>query len=176
MGPPTLAMPLWAIDQFHVADPGEEPDLTGDLEGVGLKRTEGLQKYIQALKSELQNLSTEKVYTFCFWGVSQFADAINWEVKMPGFKVDASRLCGKPPVHVALYELPGVKPGDKDRRHLISRKRYCFKVAVWNVLKPFEEAEVSSFGSHDSVKRNNAEIRRKGRRMMNLGSARWLTK
>lgn len=142
--PPTFAMPLWAIDQFDVANPGEEPDLRGDLEGRGLKRTNGLTKYIQALKAELECLSTEKVYTFCFWGVSRFTDAIHWEVQMSGFKLDAAQLCGQPPVYVTLYEMPGVKADDSDRRHLVSRKRYYFKVAMWNSSKPFEEAEVRS--------------------------------
>merc|ERR1719235_2232740 len=142
--PPTFAMPLWAIDQFHVADPGQEPDITGDLDGVGVKRTSGLRQYIQALKQELENISTEKVYTFCFWGVSQFADAIHWEIKMAGFKLDASVLCGKPPVYVVMYEMPSVKPDDEDRRHLPSRKNYYLKVAVWNADKPYEEEEVRS--------------------------------
>merc|ERR1712151_511154 len=68
--PPTFAMPMWAVDQFHVTNPGEEPDLTGDLAGIGLRRTDGLNKFIKELKAQLANLSTEKVYTFCFWGIS----------------------------------------------------------------------------------------------------------
>lgn len=164
--PPTLVFPLWAIDQFHVANPGEEPDLSGDLEGIGTRRTSGLANYIQALKSELSNISTEKVYTFCLWGISTFFDAIHWEAKFAGFKFDPSQLCGNPPVYLAMYSLPGVNPGDSDRRHLISRKEYIFKVAIWNVSKPYDEAEVKSMvevGNQAEVAESEMKLKAKSR-------------
>jgi len=164
--PPTFAMPLWALDQFHVSDPGGEPDLTGDLEGIGLRRTAGLRQYIQALKAELNNPSTEKVYTFCFWGVSQFADAIHWEMRMSGFKMDAASLCGKPPVYVVLYTLPGVQRDDTDRRHLPSRKSYYWKVACWNASKPYDEDEVRAMETRDSARTGSTSVTERGSRTL----------
>merc|ERR1719261_780024 len=38
---PTFVMPIWAFDQYEVSDPGKEPDLTGNFERVGRKRTDG---------------------------------------------------------------------------------------------------------------------------------------
>eukprot|EP00438_Fugacium_kawagutii_P015837 Skav230429 [mRNA] locus=scaffold1601:105166:106749:+ [translate_table: standard] len=35
--PPTFAMPLYAFDQFEVSRKGTEPDLSGDLESVGMR-------------------------------------------------------------------------------------------------------------------------------------------
>mmetsp|Transcript_52964 Transcript_52964/g.119072 ORF Transcript_52964/g.119072 Transcript_52964/m.119072 type:complete len:439 (+) Transcript_52964:157-1473(+) len=152
--PPTFAMPLWAIDQFHVAYPGEEwPDVTGNLEGLGCRRTDGLKAYIAALKDTLANLSCDNLYTFCFWGVSRFADAVHWEVRglWPGVRLDACKLCGCPPVYIALYELPRQEGDQADKRHLVSRKRYYFKVAMWSTIAAVDEDVVRKLvGSNGS--------------------------
>mmetsp|Transcript_101981 Transcript_101981/g.263595 ORF Transcript_101981/g.263595 Transcript_101981/m.263595 type:complete len:391 (-) Transcript_101981:252-1424(-) len=132
--PPTFAMPLWAIDQFHVAEDGEEPDLTADFTGIGHKRTGGVNRYIEAMRTMLDSLSCDKVYTFCFWGISQFVDGHNWEFRSKFFTMDANKLCGAPPVYVVAYELEA----HPDLRHLVSRKSYYFKVALWSALKPPE--------------------------------------
>mmetsp|Transcript_53160 Transcript_53160/g.134860 ORF Transcript_53160/g.134860 Transcript_53160/m.134860 type:complete len:354 (+) Transcript_53160:63-1124(+) len=139
---PAFVMPLWAFDQFHVAELGNEPPLTGNLNGLGLSRAEdGVSKYINAMKAVIANFSTDKVYTFCFWGISQFLDIFKWEVVggiMPGLKMDFNKLCGSPPVYFTIYELPGVDEQAKDQRHLASRKRQYFRAAVWSMLKPPE--------------------------------------
>merc|ERR1719203_438533 len=49
--PPTFALPLWAMDQFHIAEPGAEPDMTGDLANYGMKRTDGLKAYIAGMRN-----------------------------------------------------------------------------------------------------------------------------
>jgi len=137
--PPAFVMPLWAFDQFHEAEPGREPPLTADLSGVGLCRAEGVSKYITALKATINSFSTDKVYTFCFWGVSKFLDIMKWEVVgglLPGVKLDFNKLCGSPPVYLTIYELPGVSEQDKNQRHLASRKKQYFRAAVWSELKP----------------------------------------
>lgn len=136
---PAFVMPLWAFDQFHVAEVGQEPSLTGDLTGVGMTRAGegGVSKYVAALKSTIEAFCTNKVYTFCFWGVSKFLDIIKWEVVggiMPGIKLDFNRLCGSPPVYITLYEL--LDDEGKDKRHLASRKRQYFRCAAWSALRP----------------------------------------
>jgi len=141
---PAFMMPLWAFDQFEVSEAGKEPDLASDLEGRGMRRTEGVSQYISAVKATINNFSTDKVYTFCFWGVSQFLDCMQWEVTggvLPGVRLDFNKLCGQPPIYMSMYELSGVNEQDArkwgaDRRHLSSRKRYYLRVAVWSALRP----------------------------------------
>jgi hypothetical protein len=41
--PSTFVMPLWAFDQFVVSEVGEEPEITGDLSNVGMRRSDGLK-------------------------------------------------------------------------------------------------------------------------------------
>merc|ERR1719336_107037 len=62
MEKPAFVMPLWAFDQFHVADVGQEPSLLGDLDGVGMKRADGVTNYISALRSVMGGFSADKVY------------------------------------------------------------------------------------------------------------------
>lgn len=136
--PPTFAMPLWAIDQFHVARAGEEPDITGNLDCLGVRRTDGLTDYIRLLQTTMDNLDCDNVYTFCVWGVSRFVDVIKWELcgLMPGFRLGINNLCHRPPINVCMYELPGVDKDSSDKRHLVSRKQYLLKVALWSALQP----------------------------------------
>jgi len=135
---PAFVMPLWAFDQFHVAEPGQEPALTEDLQHLGVKRADGVSNYISNMQSVMRSFSTDKVYTFCFWGVSKFLDIMRWEVVgglMPGVKLDFNKLCGRPPIYFSLYEMPNQDNG-ADKRHLASRKRQYIRAALWSTLKP----------------------------------------
>lgn len=138
--PPTFVMPLWAFDQFQVSRPGEEPDIRGDMEGVGFRRSGDVKGYIKAMKAAVAGFSADKVYTFCFWGVSKFLDVLRWRVKMgAGLAgkltdgMDFNKLCGSPPVYLTMYELP-VQAADA--RHLASRKRRFFHAEVWSTVSP----------------------------------------
>eukprot|EP00930_Biecheleria_cincta_P057860 TRINITY_DN43733_c0_g1_i1.p1 TRINITY_DN43733_c0_g1~~TRINITY_DN43733_c0_g1_i1.p1 ORF type:complete len:414 (+),score=76.59 TRINITY_DN43733_c0_g1_i1:35-1243(+) len=133
---PAFVMPLWAVDQFHVAVPGQEPLLSANLDRIGMKRTDSVRAYIEAMRVTTENLSCDKVYTFCVWGVSPFVDVSTWELKglWPGFKMDAAKLSGDPLVYVAAYDLEETR--DQSQRHLESCKSYYFKVALWSTLKP----------------------------------------
>lgn len=147
--PPTFAMPLWAFDQFEVSAKGKEPDLTVDLEGVGMRRSDGAKAYVTALRKALSELSTEHVYTFCFWGISQFLDCVRWEITggiMPGVTLDFNRLCGSPPVYLSVYEL---KAAGSEKRHLKSRKRSYFRVAAWSALQPPVESPTKPVSNAD---------------------------
>lgn len=131
---PAFVMPLWAVDQFHVAEPGKEPPLTANLDGIGMKRTDGVKAYVEAMRTTMENFSCDKVYTFCVWGVSPFVDVSKWELRglWPGFRMDAAKLSGDPLVYVTAYDIDS----DQSQRHLDSFKSYWFKVALWTTLKP----------------------------------------
>jgi len=131
---PTFVMPLWAFDQFEVSTPGSEPDLRQDFERVGMRRTDGVRQYIRAMNDTISSFSTDKVYTFCFWGISQFLDVLNWEIcgSMFPVRIDFNRLCGSPPVYITIYDMPGLRETDADQRHLTSRKRHYLHVAAWS--------------------------------------------
>jgi len=132
---PAFVMPLWAFDQFHVAEAGMEPDLTGSLEGVGMRRSVGVKRYIAALKAAVARATPDTVFTFCFWGVSQFLDCLRWQMVggiFRGATLDFNKLCGSPPVFLSMYELED----SADARHLPSRKRRYLHVAVWSKLRP----------------------------------------
>jgi len=162
--PPTFVMPMWALDQFHISEIGEEPDLAGDLNQVGMRRTEGMKNYIKAMGELVENFSTDKVYTFCFWGISQAIDVINWELRgvVPGIRMDANKLCGVSPLYVVAYILPPA--ADKEEtRHLISRKKYFFKVALWSDRKPPVPEELNKIlGIAGGSAPQPKEARRKG--------------
>jgi hypothetical protein len=148
---PAFTMPLWAFDQFIVSEPGEEPDLTKDLEPYGVKRTDGVKEYIQAINDLKANFSTHKVYTFCFWGISRFLDNIKWEIVgvVPGRPIDFNQFCGKPPVYACIYSL---KDDPSDPRHLQSKKKYLFNLAFWSSLNPPSVDKVSGLlGSHNTT-------------------------
>lgn len=135
-----FVMPMWALDQFIISEPGEEPRLDGNLEGLGMRRSNGKNAYIKAMNELETNLSTDKVYTFCFWGISRFMDLEQWCCKGFGAEVDAAAMSGPPPLFVVGYWLkPDEDPdSSKARKHLNSRKTYLCRAALWNDRSPPE--------------------------------------
>lgn len=145
---PTCVLPLWAFDQFVETPEGEEPPSIADpnFENLGSHRSgrgfSAWQKEVDELKTRLRPGCT---YTFAFWGNSVYLDVLNWNiVGIPmAPPMDFDRFAGRPPVHVAMYSL--MKPGDgEDNRHVQSRKRYCWRAALWTSTrrperKRFEE-------------------------------------
>lgn len=127
---PVFVMPLFAFDQYMVHPEGEDPpELTDEnIPFMGSKRVNRVREF----KRELEELKFKvgSTYTFCFWGISQWLDKLNWKVKMPLLSpVDFNRFCGRPPVHVVIYTL---KDDDsRDPRHLQRRKDYFFNLAFW---------------------------------------------
>eukprot|EP00443_Scrippsiella_acuminata_P070782 CAMPEP_0115545532 /NCGR_PEP_ID=MMETSP0271-20121206/92655_1 /TAXON_ID=71861 /ORGANISM="Scrippsiella trochoidea, Strain CCMP3099" /LENGTH=438 /DNA_ID=CAMNT_0002978887 /DNA_START=24 /DNA_END=1340 /DNA_ORIENTATION=+ len=158
--PTTFVMPLWAMDQFHVADLGQEPSLTGSLDDVGIRRTDGAAAYARAVNAMLKELSTDKVYTVAFWGPSRFVDVINWQFSglIPGFQCDFGKLMGDPPLYTVMYELQkaesgsGGSPSCNDGRHVPSRKRYFFNVALWTALRPPPAETLRKLGVKEELK------------------------
>eukprot|EP00930_Biecheleria_cincta_P102594 TRINITY_DN94365_c0_g1_i1.p1 TRINITY_DN94365_c0_g1~~TRINITY_DN94365_c0_g1_i1.p1 ORF type:complete len:413 (+),score=59.18 TRINITY_DN94365_c0_g1_i1:44-1282(+) len=126
---PVFVMPLFAFDQYIVTPENETPpDLSDEIiPELGSKRVGRIREFKQEL-DELE-LKVGPTYTFCFWGISQWLDKLNWQVKMPFLSpVDFNMFCGNPPVHVVIYTLRD----DEDKRHLQRRKNYYFDLAFWS--------------------------------------------
>lgn len=129
---PVFVMPLLAFDQFIVTPAGEVPPQLDDpdIPSMGSKRV----KRVREFQEELDHLVFEvgPTYTFCFWGISQWLDKINWKVRMPLMgSLDFDLFAGAPPVHVVFYTMD--KPAlETDKRHLQSRKRYYVNLAFWS--------------------------------------------
>lgn len=126
------------------------------------------------MNTAVKTLSTDKVYTFSFWGISQFLDCMAWEVNFWGFRLDFNRLCGSAPVYVGMYELD---EDGKDRRHLASRKTYMWNVAMWSEEKPPTDSALASIlgekvvqdvkknKQEDSDRRQNSQVRYESSRL-----------
>lgn len=131
---PTCVLPLWAFDQIVETPEGEEPPSLTDpnFPSLGFHRAGRLaafQKEVDELKTRIRPGCT---YTLAFGRDSAYLDVINWSiVGLPmAPPLDFDKFAGRPPVHVALYSL--MKSGDgEDSRHVQSRKRYCWRAALW---------------------------------------------
>lgn len=134
---PVFTMPMFAFDQFIVTPEGEDPPSLTDpaFTDLGVKRTDDRAAFIRQA-SQLE-LKAGPVYTFAFWGISQFLDNIKWEMQkiVPFKSFDFNVMCGAPPVNVVFYT---VKEDDlkDDKRHLQDKKTYYFRLAFWSSLKP----------------------------------------
>mmetsp|Transcript_118551 Transcript_118551/g.264734 ORF Transcript_118551/g.264734 Transcript_118551/m.264734 type:complete len:398 (+) Transcript_118551:106-1299(+) len=130
---PAFMMPLWAFDQFIETPEGEDPPSLTDLElrSMGQHRVGRVKDYRRAV-DELK-LRVGPTYTFCFWGISQFLDKLNWKVRIPFMKhIDFDVFAGSPPVHVIIYSLTHNRGDANETRHLASRKKYLFNIAFWS--------------------------------------------
>lgn len=148
--PPTFVMPFWAFDQFVVSEPGQEPDILGDLSGQGLVRTDGIKQYVSAMRRTMDALSEDKVYTFCFWGISRFLDCARWDIcgapGLAGLRLNFNQLCGQAPIYISIYSLERPAGREGEKRHLMSMKRHYMNVALWTTLAPPPPLVLSSLG------------------------------
>lgn len=134
---PAFVMPMTAFDQIIVSEAGQEPDIMGDLQGLGILRSEDYKGFCRSI-SEL-DLGPGKTYTFCFWCISRFLNATRWEVAsvIPGCNINFSSLCGPAPVGLVWYEIDADarRPdGTAETRHLKSLKRSLFRMDFWSSL------------------------------------------
>jgi hypothetical protein len=130
---PVFMMPLWAFDQVIVTPAGEDtPDLTSpSFHKLGLHRASNRKAFIKEMCA--MKLMAGPTYTFSFWGISQFLDGINWQVRkvVPFTTVGFNQFCGKPPVNLVLYSLRD-SDDPRETRHLQYRKNYYFRLAFWS--------------------------------------------
>jgi len=137
---PVFVMPMFAFDQYIITPENETPPDLGDeiIPELGSKRVGRVREFKQEL-NDLE-LKVGPTYTFCFWGISQWLDKLNWQVKMPFFSpFDLNKFCGNPPVQVVIYTLRE----DEDHRHLQRRKDYFLNVAFWSSAKRPDVARLS---------------------------------
>lgn len=142
---PALVFPLWVLDQIIITPAGDTPpDLTDSqfstFGRIKADNRAAMQKELGALRFE-----RDLTYTFGFWCIAQFIDAIAWSSRSPPGgvppAVPMADLGTHPPCYITMYAL---KPKDEwenrrgaaDNRHLDSRKIYLWRVALWSSKVP----------------------------------------
>eukprot|EP00928_Gymnodinium_smaydae_P089002 TRINITY_DN73017_c0_g1_i1.p1 TRINITY_DN73017_c0_g1~~TRINITY_DN73017_c0_g1_i1.p1 ORF type:complete len:415 (-),score=65.56 TRINITY_DN73017_c0_g1_i1:76-1251(-) len=140
---PGTVFPLWVMDQLIVTPEGETPPRLNDPEFDTFGRIKAHDR--EAMKQAIDGLdfSPGKTYTFGFWCVAQFMDAIAWKLLAAGILPETSLtdLSTHPPCFATMYCL---KPkdqwrsvsGPRDNRHLVSRKTYLWRVGFWSSHLP----------------------------------------
>lgn len=134
---PIIAFPLWVLDQIIVTPEGEQPPNLNDpeLPTMGLVKAQDRSGFRTAVDSLV--LEPGCTFTFCSWGVSRFADGINW--RLAGVPMLPETRLGdvgiNPPIYICLYKLK-TSVEREDDRHLDSRKDYLFRMAYWSSKLP----------------------------------------
>merc|ERR1712062_161624 len=156
--PPTVSAPLIAFDQGIVSELGQEPDIRGDLQGLGIVRTDGIRQFVQDLDSITRNWSTERIYTFCIWGPSRILNFERWELAgvLPGMRVPFDKVTGKRPIDAMIYELEG----DDSTRHYLSRRRFWTRLIVWSKIMPPPDEDLELIGAKSRPQEVKSEKRR----------------
>lgn len=184
---PTCVLPLWAFDQFIETPEGQEaPSLTAvNFSQLGKRRYNRVKEYAEEIATLGRNFKVGATYSFAFWGNSRFLDVVNWRLLGLPFvtPLDFDKLAGRPPVHAVLYSLPAVQSTTEEgqkgaaRRHLVSRKQYYFKAAIWSSLRRparsrFEALTGATLSEEASVATVEQSQKKKtlGRRLRRFGS------
>jgi len=144
---PEIVFPLWVMDQLVITEEGDQaPDIcSASFPEMGMKKTDDRQAMRKAI-DELKFVPGP-TYTFGFWCISQFVDAIGWKVSARGVipEVKLNEVNTHPPCYMTMYAL---KPRSQwvncesknDHRHLDSRKTYMWRVAFWSSHVPPEKS------------------------------------
>merc|ERR1719247_1026040 len=84
---------------------------------------------------------------------------MNWQIcgSMFPMRIDFNKLCGNPPVYITMYDLAPSANGDRDQRHLASRKRHYLHVAAWSTVRPPKGDFLSGGPSSVAVKEDKDE-------------------
>mmetsp|Transcript_39603 Transcript_39603/g.84423 ORF Transcript_39603/g.84423 Transcript_39603/m.84423 type:complete len:367 (+) Transcript_39603:76-1176(+) len=154
---PTIVWSLQTVDQIIITAPGEAIPRLNDpnFSQFGLTRADDRRKF----KEVIENLELKPGYTysFGFWCVSRFIDAVGWQstgsTVAPSVKFQDIGIL--PPCYFVFYQLkPSLQPGDD--RHLDSRKVYWYKVAYWSSLHAVSATRAAELTQHtllDSAQR-----------------------
>lgn len=132
---PMILMPLTFSDRFIESAVGHEPNLSDDLSGFGVLRTNNTSAYRRHVENAMAHISPDTVYTFCVWAPARFFDVVKYRVLPPvGGHVEAELTLGGPPFHAGLVQLTDCENGET--RLVPSRLTFLFRVALWSTLKP----------------------------------------
>jgi len=138
---PIFSMPLWAMDQFIVTPRGEKPPSLADpaFHTLGMTKSHDRKAFRAAIGALV--LEPGPTFSFSIWNISPYVDGIRWLLTGVSTLPD-SRLCDlgiNPPIYTVFYTLKppdGEATGERDARHLDSRKTCYVKIAFWSSLVP----------------------------------------
>lgn len=136
---PTVVFPLALVDQLVITPAGQTPPSLSDpsFPSFGIIKSSD-RKAFQRSIAEL-DLVPGPTYTFGFWSVSQFIDAIGWRVPAGNLlpEVRFRDIGISPPCYFVMYSLKPQGNHEKaDGRHVDSRKAYSLRMAYWSTLVP----------------------------------------
>jgi len=134
---PANVVPLSQMDQLIFTPAGETPPDLCDrrFSTLGLIKADNRAAMTRAVKA--LEFIPGPTFTFAFWCVSPYVDAIKWAAPSRAFLPAISfRDAGvHPPAYLSIYKLqPANNP--KESRHLDSRKQYLWRVCLWSSLHP----------------------------------------
>jgi len=140
---PVIVFPLSLVDQLIVTPAGETPPSLSDpsFSTFGITKANDRTAFRKAINKV--ELGLGPTYTFAFWGVSQFCDAIGWRAPARALLPEVSFLDVGilPPCFFVMYSLKPQGTNEKrDSRHLDSRKAYSVRMAYWSTLVPPDPA------------------------------------
>jgi len=136
---PAVMFLLSLADQLIVTPEGEQPPSLSDpsFPDFGLTKANNRKAFCAAFAN--LELVPGHTYSFGFWSVSQFCDAIGWNAPARGFmpRVKFEDIGIHAPCFFVMYSLKPHGENDKqDVRHLDSRKSYFLRIAYWSTLAP----------------------------------------
>ena len=138
-----IAEGIGALDQLIDTPAGETPpELMSDLESHGLRKNAmPASEYRRRAEAITAALDTSTTYTFCVWGISRFANMLDWTAcgVLPR-PLPLSWSLYDWPTHLVCYELAAESSGRGSARsaaasggtHRESRKRYVWDAMVWS--------------------------------------------
>jgi len=140
---PHVCFPLWVMDQLIVTEEGQQPPKLNDpdFSTYGIVRAKDRKAMQQALSG--LDFKPGRTFTFGFWCIAQFVDAIGWRVPARGVipEVKLNEIGTHPPIYVTMYLLRSQDQWTdvqnyRDARHLDSRKIYIWRVSLWSSALP----------------------------------------
>ncbi|CAE7391264.1 Zfp36l1 [Symbiodinium sp. CCMP2456] len=135
---PTIAFPLWVMDQLIITEEGDDPPALNDPDFSSYGTVRALDR--KRMQEVMQGLDFQpgRTFTFGFWCIAQFVDAVGWRVPARGVipEVKLNEIGTHPPIYITMYLLSNRDEwnvqGTRDERHLDSRKIYIWRVAAWS--------------------------------------------
>jgi len=162
---PSFSMPMWAFDQFIETPEGLPPPslVDRDFPSRGMMRSRDRKAFMA--KMDALELRPGPTYSFAFWGIAQFMDAVKWSIQgvVPGMSIDFSNFCKVPPVHCSMYTVKRGSLTEDDPRHLESRKNVYFHLAFWSSTRPISQKKLLSFFPNASAAETQGITKKRSR-------------